>query len=855
MERQHQSKTKNVIASSNREKAIAPPYTQNSLARSSTHPIEELQGVIGNRAVNKLLASQPIVQAKSLFRGLSHELLAPTPVQFKCISAELSSDLMQINEPIQAKEADGASVSQVQTENKTGLPDNLKEGIENLSGMAMDDVKVHYNSSKPSQIQALAHTQGTDIHVASGQEKHLPHEAWHVVQQMQGRVRPTLQAKGVSINDDDGLEHEADVMGAKALQMRQPDRVPTDSADRAAMAVQPEEVPRAAAESSHATYGDKGFLPSLSTSSVVQRMPLDEFNRRVRERFPNTYEQFYAFFQQDYIKTEEEGGFLEGGIMYDRKWEKYVTDDVTPDLLENSLKDFQSRQQEQAKINRISRQQLLIPSYMNSRLCRLGSQDFLPEGDADLLCEKTIKFMSRVHEQSPTFAQAQLYLKSQLNERTIQVVLNSVSDSVRQKRWSQLTNIADIHGQVVPATRLSMMADRDSPRDKDRKELILPVGDSPELGVEWKRNRSGWFGYTINNETTYQASKLEEICQPGVAHSELWWANREVKLPDYIAQELSPEYTDSKYVYHITDRKWLTSIGGGFRSTAARNAGKKVAEKTGSTQVSWQKKQKKQIKAKIVFLLKELLLKDGQETIRFGYFQQAINYIKDTPMDDKSPHAISVFEEMEGVDEDRDRDLIDANDKQEFQAYKAHVSGELQALHHWYQLKQSYLQSLQPTPTGKSLFVLCKSQKWQDAAQIICELENHYLTRLAKNYKMAKNAIEEMVTSQHVYVFKIEGASEAFNKYGELQEDPVVIRIPIKAFEFLSKDTQEAVGFRSRNEISGEDIKYFDPPVEIAPNDSSALTQPKKKHILLQDKWNHKSNGWKNLDSWKSLPQ
>ncbi|GGG40809.1 hypothetical protein GCM10011344_47060 [Dokdonia pacifica] len=105
-------------------------------------------------------------------------------------------------------------------ENNTGLPDNLKTGIENLSGIAMDDVKVHRNSDKPAQLQAHAYAQGTDIHLGPGQEKHLPHEVWHVVQQKQGLVKPTVQMKGkVNINDDDGLEKEADVMGAKALQL------------------------------------------------------------------------------------------------------------------------------------------------------------------------------------------------------------------------------------------------------------------------------------------------------------------------------------------------------------------------------------------------------------------------------------------------------------------------------------------------------------------------------------------------------------------------------------------------------------------------------------------------------------
>ena len=90
--------------------------------------------------------------------------------------------------------------------------------MENLSGMSLDDVKVHRNSDKPAQLQAHAYAQGTDIHLGPGQqEKHLPHEAWHVVQQKQGRMQPTMQMMGkVNVNDDAGLEKEADVMGAKA---------------------------------------------------------------------------------------------------------------------------------------------------------------------------------------------------------------------------------------------------------------------------------------------------------------------------------------------------------------------------------------------------------------------------------------------------------------------------------------------------------------------------------------------------------------------------------------------------------------------------------------------------------------
>ncbi|MFM9972349.1 MAG: DUF4157 domain-containing protein [Burkholderiales bacterium] len=127
------------------------------------------------------------------------------------------------DEELQKKPKSGASFTAqmegdpVSGPNRTGLPDQLKTGIESLSGMSMDHVRVHYNSAEPAQLNALAYAQGSDIHVAPGQEHHLPHEAWHVVQQAQGRVKPTMQMKeGVPVNDDVQLEREADLMGHKA---------------------------------------------------------------------------------------------------------------------------------------------------------------------------------------------------------------------------------------------------------------------------------------------------------------------------------------------------------------------------------------------------------------------------------------------------------------------------------------------------------------------------------------------------------------------------------------------------------------------------------------------------------------
>jgi hypothetical protein len=193
-----------------------------------------------NKAAVKVLPSvQPMQLAadkeqqnsvESFFEPSPGKMAPSSPFQFKSTSSILPPN----HSPIQRKSSstwafqpnsvgtNSNSTAPVQRAaapaNKTGLPDNVKSGVEQLSGVSLGDVKVHYNSPKPAQLQAHAYAQGTDIHVASGQEKHVPHEAWHVVQQKQGRVQATTQLKGtVPVNDDAGLEMEADVMGAKAV--------------------------------------------------------------------------------------------------------------------------------------------------------------------------------------------------------------------------------------------------------------------------------------------------------------------------------------------------------------------------------------------------------------------------------------------------------------------------------------------------------------------------------------------------------------------------------------------------------------------------------------------------------------
>ncbi len=129
------------------------------------------------------------------------------------MQAEAPPQLSAASETAQLKEAPAPD--------RTCLPDNLKSGVESLSGIFMDGVRVHRNSALPAQLNALAYAQSHDVHLGPGQEQHLPLEAQHVVQQTQGRVPPSRQTKGgVPVNDDKGLEHEADVMRSRAAQRR-----------------------------------------------------------------------------------------------------------------------------------------------------------------------------------------------------------------------------------------------------------------------------------------------------------------------------------------------------------------------------------------------------------------------------------------------------------------------------------------------------------------------------------------------------------------------------------------------------------------------------------------------------------
>ena len=221
-----------------RPEATAQLHQQSLMANSPrTTQLRAMQAMMANsprvtqlQTTQAMMAASPKVQQLKTTQSfmavgtLAKQNQAPvTPITQRMEDEEPLQSMAE--EPVQREQTETSATdptpqdappSETPKPNNTGLPDQLKTGIENLSGISMDHVKVHYNSDKPAQLHAHAYAQGSEIHVAPGQEQHLPHEAWHVVQQAQGRVRPTVQMKGgVDVNDDEGLEREADVMGGR----------------------------------------------------------------------------------------------------------------------------------------------------------------------------------------------------------------------------------------------------------------------------------------------------------------------------------------------------------------------------------------------------------------------------------------------------------------------------------------------------------------------------------------------------------------------------------------------------------------------------------------------------------------
>lgn len=211
-------------------------------------------------------------------RHRPHRPEAPTPAHSMPAAAPLQALGDRLNNSshvlTQRKLADTLNGPRA---NRTGLPDRAKAGIEALSGLSLDNVRVHYNSPAPAQLNAHAFTRGTDIHVAPGQERHVSHEAWHVVQQAQHRVVANISSPdGVPINDDPRLEHEADMMGARAAS------VSSGAAPPAQMAAAPRSGPLQLRPIAGVVTG-LSHLVRLTGGGLTAPDPLDNEGAEVRD--------------------------------------------------------------------------------------------------------------------------------------------------------------------------------------------------------------------------------------------------------------------------------------------------------------------------------------------------------------------------------------------------------------------------------------------------------------------------------------------------------------------------------------------------------------------------------------------
>jgi outer membrane protein OmpA-like peptidoglycan-associated protein len=103
------------------------------------------------------------------------------------------------------------------------LPPDFRAEMESILGIDLAAVRVH-EGGQATAAGALAFTRGTDIHFAPGQydpdsergRDLLGHELAHVAQQARGAVAATMQVGGMPVNDDPGLESEADRIGQVA---------------------------------------------------------------------------------------------------------------------------------------------------------------------------------------------------------------------------------------------------------------------------------------------------------------------------------------------------------------------------------------------------------------------------------------------------------------------------------------------------------------------------------------------------------------------------------------------------------------------------------------------------------------
>jgi flagellar biosynthesis GTPase FlhF len=196
-----------------------------------------MQAGLGNRGMQRLLS-------RTLQRQESPELEEeelqmkrdPLRTLQRQEAPELEEEELQMkrdpSRTLQRQESPESEEEEIQMKRDTSqpiqrsgskMPESVQMKMENAMGHDFSNVNIH-EGAEAGRVGALAYAQGNDIHFAPGRynpdtragQELLGHELAHVVQQREGRVKPTASVNGLALNDDKSLESEADRLGAKA---------------------------------------------------------------------------------------------------------------------------------------------------------------------------------------------------------------------------------------------------------------------------------------------------------------------------------------------------------------------------------------------------------------------------------------------------------------------------------------------------------------------------------------------------------------------------------------------------------------------------------------------------------------
>ncbi|HAS46342.1 MAG TPA: hypothetical protein DCS93_38025 [Microscillaceae bacterium] len=228
---------------------------------------------------------------------------------------------------IQAKQRPVQRQTEASSSAGSASESQIKHNVSVLKGQDVTQAKVHYNSSEPAKINAAAYAQGNEVHLASGQEKHLGHELTHVAQQMGGQVTANQQANNglVNINDDPKLEKEADEIGTKASQGTTLQAKMPQSATAAH--------PSAPVVQRYMVYGEKdqhNFVSEEQYNTIHTHTPADE-KKAYEDKW--NYKSQMETFDKRYKRQESKGKLSDKnkrkkeGWRHPQRRDLYVSDD------------------------------------------------------------------------------------------------------------------------------------------------------------------------------------------------------------------------------------------------------------------------------------------------------------------------------------------------------------------------------------------------------------------------------------------------------------------------------------------------------------------------------------------------